>query len=72
MKYGARVKITYPADEVRGLAAVFHGKTGTVIDVEKGRPTMFRVRLDEPVRDPVVGLIRDDLWAREYLRRMAR
>jgi hypothetical protein len=47
------------------------GQTGTVIDAEaqgRGRPTLFRVRLDEPVNVAGVGLVEDDLWQRAGLR----
>jgi len=64
MKYGPNVKILAGMSE-------FIGKTGTIIDSEKdGRVTMYRVRLDTPVDIPGVGLVRDDLWAGEYLRRV--
>jgi hypothetical protein len=58
---------------VRCLAglAEFIGQTGTVIDAEaqgRGRPTLFRVRLDEPVNVAGVGLVEDDLWQRAGLR----
>jgi hypothetical protein len=42
-----------------------------VIDYEpydRGRPTLFRVRLDEPVEVPNVGVVRDDLWERAGLK----
>jgi hypothetical protein len=33
---------------------------------------MYRVRLDQPVEIPYVGLVRDDLWEGKLLRRIAK
>jgi hypothetical protein len=44
----------------------FVGKTGTVIverETKDGSTWMHRVRLDEPVDVPGVGLVTDDLWS---------
>ena len=48
-----------------GGMAEFHGKTGTIVNVEG---EYYRVRLDAPVEIPVVGLVRDDLWIGSLLR----
>lgn len=62
-RIGMRVKILSGMSE-------FVGKTGEIVDNSErdGRITMYRVRLDTPVQIPHVGLVRDDLWAGEYLR----
>lgn len=47
----------------------FVGKTGTVVGQEKdGSVKLYRVRLDEPVEIPGVGLVCDDLWAGSFLK----
>lgn len=49
----------------------FIGKTGTVVrerEYRDGRTWMHRVRLDEPVEIPGVGIVESDLWSNEYLR----
>lgn len=49
----------------------FVGQTGTVIverETNDGSTWMHRVRLDEPVDIPGVGLVTDDLWGSSYLR----
>jgi hypothetical protein len=47
----------------------FVGKTGTVVGEEMdGRTRMYRVRLDEPVEIPGVGMVEDDLWAGSFLK----
>lgn len=59
---GQRVKILDGMKE-------FVGKTGQVVDVEKdGSTKMYRVKLDKPVEIPNVGMVDNDLWAREYLK----
>ncbi len=60
---GRRVTIT-------GGMPEFVGRTGTIVGVEytNGRNLLYRVRLDEPVEVPGVGLVRDDLWESRYLR----
>ncbi len=74
MTYGDRVKIKSPSRNLplTGLDLAFEGHLGTIIDVEDGRPKMFRVRLDASVTIAGIGSVRDDLWAREYLRPTAR
>jgi hypothetical protein len=62
-KLGQRVKIL-----PEGGMREFWDHTGTIIGVEPGRPTMYRVRLDEPVDIPGVGRVRDDLWEGRTLR----
>jgi hypothetical protein len=57
---GQRVRITAGMGE-------FVGKTGTIQWKEDG---LYRVRLDEPVEVPYVGLVRDDLWEGKLLRRI--
>jgi hypothetical protein len=64
-RLGQRVKIMAGMTE-------FVGKLGTIVDVEQGRPPMYRVRLDQPVEIPYVGLVRDDLWEGKLLRRIAK
>jgi hypothetical protein len=70
MTYGDRVKIKSPSRNLplSGLDLAFEGQLGTIIDIEDGRPKMFRIRLDSPVAIEGLGLVRDDLWAREYFR----
>lgn len=49
----------------------FVGKTGTVVcekEYRDGRTWMHRVRLDEPVEIPGVGLVTDDLWSGATIR----
>lgn len=66
MKNGTRVKVL-------GGMMEFVGSEGTVVDREKDGPvTMYRVRLDVPVNVPGVGWVADDLWAKEYLRKVGR
>lgn len=64
---GQRVKILGGR---RGTAALFFGKTGTIIDNAErdGTTAMYRVRFDAPVDVPGVGVVTDDLWAGRYLR----
>lgn len=62
-----RVKIVTP----KGHSSFkeFEGQTGTVIGFEMdGRTKMHRVKLDNPVNIPGLGLVEDDIWAGEYLR----
>lgn len=52
----------------KGGMRQFWGSTGTVIGEERdGRTRMYRISLDEPVFVEGVGVVRDDLWAGEYL-----
>jgi hypothetical protein len=61
-KEGQRVKIKAGMPE-------FVGQTGTVVGTEfDGRTKMYRVRLDQPVNVPGVGMVEDDLWAGQYLK----
>jgi hypothetical protein len=57
---------------ILGGMSEFVGKTGTIVGVELGRPVMFRVRLDKPVEVPYVGLVKDDLWEGNLLRRVGK
>lgn len=51
------------------LADPFAGQTGYVRGFEMdGRTKMYRVRLDNPVDVPGVGLVTDDLWAGHLLK----
>jgi hypothetical protein len=52
--YGRRVEI-----KPQGGMKEFWGKTGTVVGKEM---KMLRVKLDEPVHIPGVGMVKDDLW----------
>jgi hypothetical protein len=45
----------YDRVTILGGMTEFVGRTGTVIDIEAGRPKMHRVRLDEPLRSPRSG-----------------
>jgi hypothetical protein len=75
MQIGTRVKITAPKYRplpLTGLDAAFEGSIGTIVDVERGTPKMHRVRLDTPVQIDGIGSVRDDLWAREWLRKTSR
>ena len=57
-RYGRRVRIV-------GGMSEFVGKIGTVV----GRDGMLlRVRLDEPVNVPGIGLVTDDLWEPRLLK----
>lgn len=48
----------------------FEGQAGRIVGEERdGRTRMYRVRLDEPVNIPGVGLVHDDLWQSQYLKR---
>lgn len=72
MERGDRVRINAPKSALRplvGLDASFEGNHGTVVDIERGRPTMYRVKLDTPVFISGIGTVRDDLWCREYLKK---
>lgn len=63
-RIGKRVRIT-------GGMSEFIGRTGTIVDTEKlGRhePLYYRVRLDQPVNVPLVGLVHDDLWQGHLLK----
>ena len=62
-RIGQRVRIL-------GGMPEFVGQTGTIIDVEKHsrEPAYYRVRLDEPVEIPHVGLVHDDLWQGRLLK----
>ena len=64
MKLGTQVKII-------GGMLEFVGSTGVVVDIEKrrGEETLYRVKLDQPVEIPHVGLVTDDLWASRYLKK---
>jgi hypothetical protein len=57
-RYGRRVQII-------GGIAEFVGKIGTIIDREG---MLLRVRLDEPVDVPGIGLVIDDLWEPRLLK----
>ena len=67
LKVGDRV-------EVLGGMKEFVGQLGVVVDDSDrdGRTRMFRVELDESVFIPNVGLVDDDLWSGEFLRRLSR
>ena len=66
MRNGTRVRV------VSGMSE-FVGSTGEVVGTERdGSTVMNRVRLDRPVIVPGVGLVEDDLWANEHLRRAGR
>ncbi len=72
MERGDRVQINAPKSvphPLSGLDLAFQGQRGTIIDIERGRPTMYRVKLDAPVFIADIGTVRDDLWCREYLRK---
>jgi hypothetical protein len=57
--------------KIVGGMAEFVGKTGTIVDFEKGdRAKMYRVRLDEPVEIDGCGTVTDDLWEGSLLRRI--
>ena len=60
MKLGQKVKIT-------GGMKEFVGRTGIVAFKEDG---LYRVRLDEPVNIPGIGIVRDDLWGGSFLKRI--
>ncbi len=63
MQDGQRVTIT-------GGMKEFIGKEGTVRGYEMDAKTkLYRVYLDEPVDIPGVGLVGDDLWSSEFLRK---
>jgi hypothetical protein len=62
-QYGQRVKIL-----PQGGMREFWGCTGTIIEIEPGRPITYRVRLDEPVLIEGIGPVRDDLWEGRLLR----
>ena len=50
---------------ITGGMREFVGRTGRIMHKEMG---MYRVRLDEAVEIPGVGLVRDDLWESKLLR----
>lgn len=58
---GQRVKIT------AGMTK-FVGQTGRILYKEYGG--MYRVQLDTPVNIPGIGLVRDDIWESQYLKRI--
>jgi hypothetical protein len=45
----------------------FVGRTGRIASKEGD---LYRVRLDEPVDVPGVGMVRDDLWEGGFLKRV--
>ena len=57
-RYGRRVRIV-------GEAAELRDKIGTIIAREG---MLLRVRLDEPVEVPGIGLVTDDLWEPRLLK----
>ena len=57
-RIGCRVLIT-------GGMQQFIGQTGTIVSKEDH---MYRVRLDQPVDIPNVGVVGDDLWESQYLK----
>jgi hypothetical protein len=64
MRIGTRVRV------VSGMPE-FVGQTGEVVSTERdGQTLMNRVRLDRPVIVPSVGLVEDDLWSSDHLRRV--
>lgn len=53
----------------------FVGQTGVVVverEMKDGSTWMHRVRLNEPVEIPGVGIVTDDLWSSSYLRTVKR
>jgi hypothetical protein len=73
MAYISKRDTNFIGRRVRILAGMseFMGKTGYVRDYEpqgRGRPTLFRVHLDEPVNVPNVGIVTSDLWERAGLK----
>jgi hypothetical protein len=70
--YGDRVQIRAPKatpHPLTGLDKEFEGSYGAVVDMERGIPTMYRVKLDRPVFIAGVGMVRDDLWHSSYLKK---
>jgi len=68
LQMGDRVRI-----KPGGGMPEFYGKTGQIIGSEsytKGRVGYFRVRLDEPVNIPGVGVVTDDLWMPHLLQKL--
>lgn len=60
-RIGQRVTIT-------GGMREFIGRTGTIVGREDLGPTLYRVRLDEPVELPW-DTVSDDLWEDRYPKR---
>ncbi len=66
MQYGQRVEI------LGGLGA-FVGKTGRVTgprEYKDGQTWLHRVTLDEPINVEGVGVVEDDLWSSEFLKKI--
>jgi hypothetical protein len=51
--------------EILGGMSEFVGRTGTILGKED---KLYRVKLDEPVEIPNIGLVADDLWEGRMLR----
>lgn len=66
MKQGQRVEILSGCSEMVG-------KTGRVItprEYRDGQTWMHRVAFDEPVMVEGVGIVHDDLWSSEFLKKI--
>lgn len=67
-KVNQRVKLTYKGihknDE---LAKFFNGQKGTITSIEDG---MYRVKLDNTVELPDVGKVTNDLWDKDFLKKI--
>jgi len=72
IQYGDNVKLKYVGHlKYDSFAKYFNGKTGVVRGIEKdGSTKMYRVHLDVPVRLPNVGIVKDDLWSAEFLKKV--
>jgi hypothetical protein len=56
--------------KILGGMREFVGQKGHIVDIEKqhGQPTMYRVKLFDPVEIEGVGEVTDDLWEGRFLR----
>lgn len=70
-KIGDWVKIIRPKSKgFYPFDAVFDGNEGRIIGIEGTNPIMYRIKLYFPVTLPDGTVVRDDLWASEYLRKV--
>lgn len=77
LEHGDSVKIKspHPLSPTDTTGNAFEGKTGTIVGEDRdGSRKMYRVSLDTPVKIPLgdgsTMTVTDDIWSRDYLRKM--